>query len=141
MLFVITMQYPLGIPPSLRTQIDYVFILRENIVNNRKRIFDNYAGMFTSFDVFCQVMDQCTENFECIVINNNAKSNRFEDQVFWYKAEIHPPFQLGANEFWALSQQNEAMAAADDEEDEMVDVSQLRKKAGGPRVAVKKSSW
>lgn len=142
MLFVITMQYPLGIPPSLRTQIDYVFILRENIVNNRRRIYDNYAGMFPSFDVFCQVMDQCTENFECIVINNNAKSNRFEDQVFWYKAEIHAPFQLGASEFWALSQQNEAMmAAAEDGDDDMVDVSQLRKKAGGPRIAVKKATW
>ena len=45
-LFIITMQYPLGIPPNLRTNIDYVFILRENIVSNRKRIYDNYAGMF-----------------------------------------------------------------------------------------------
>ena len=32
--------------PNLRTNIDYVFILRENIVSNRKRIYDNYAGMF-----------------------------------------------------------------------------------------------
>ena len=29
-MLVITMQYPLGIPPTLRTNIDYVFILREN---------------------------------------------------------------------------------------------------------------
>jgi hypothetical protein len=63
-----------------------VFILRENIVSNRKRIYDSYAGMFPSFEVFCQVMDQCTENFECLVIHNNAKSNKLEDQVFWYKA-------------------------------------------------------
>ena len=28
-MLVITMQYPLGIPPNLRTNIDYVFILRE----------------------------------------------------------------------------------------------------------------
>ena len=141
MLFVITMQFPLGIPPSLRTQIDYVFILRENIVNNRKRIYDNYAGMFPTFDIFCQVMDQCTENFECLVIHNNAKSNRFEDQVFWYKADVHPPFQLGASEFWALSKQNEAMVASANSDDEMVDASQLRKKSGGPRITIKKTSW
>ena len=30
MFFIITMQYALGIPPNLRTNIDYVFILREN---------------------------------------------------------------------------------------------------------------
>ena len=60
------MQYALGIPPNLRTNIDYIFILRENIVQNRKRLYDSYAGMFPSFDIFCQVMDQCTENDECL---------------------------------------------------------------------------
>ena len=45
-MLVITMQYPLGIPPTLRTNIDYVFILRENYIANRKRIYENYAGMF-----------------------------------------------------------------------------------------------
>jgi hypothetical protein len=143
LMFVITMQYPLGIPPSLRTQIDYVFILRENIVNNRKRIYDNYAGMFPSFDVFCQVMDQCTENYECLVIHNNSKSNRFEDQVFWYKAEIHPEFKIGADEFWTLSKQNDAMmAASNDDEVNLIDVAQLRKPSSGPRISVKKAkAW
>ena len=70
-MLVITMQYPLGIPPTLRTNIDYVFILRENYIANRKRIYDNYAGMFPTFESFCQVMDQCTENYECLVINTN----------------------------------------------------------------------
>ena len=31
-------------------------------------------------------MDQCTENYECLVVCNNAKSNKLEDQIFWYKA-------------------------------------------------------
>ena len=81
-MFIITMQYALGIPPSLRTNIDYVFILRENYVSNRKRLYEQFAGMFPSFDMFCQVMDSCTENYECLVINNNAKSNTLEEQIF-----------------------------------------------------------
>ena len=105
-LFIITMQYPLGIPPNLRTNIDYVFILRENVVANRKRIYDCYAGMFPSFEVFCQVMDQCTENYECLVIHNNAKSNKIEDQVFWYKAESHDDFKMGADVFWRYHNEN-----------------------------------
>jgi len=105
-LFIITMQYALGIPPNLRTNVDYVFILRENFVNNRKRLYDHYAGMFPTFEMFCQVMDQCTENFECIVINNNAKSNKLEDQVFWYKASEHDDFKLGAQEYWDYAAQN-----------------------------------
>jgi hypothetical protein len=105
-LFIITMQYALGIPPNLRTNVDFVFILRENFINNRKRLYDHYAGMFPSFEMFCQVMDQCTENFECLVINNNAKSNKLEDQVFWYKAPAHDDFKLGGAEYWDWAQQN-----------------------------------
>jgi hypothetical protein len=105
-LFIITMQYALGIPPNLRTNIDYVFILRENYVSNRKRLYDHYAGMFPSFEMFCQVMDQCTEDFECLVINNNAKSNKLEDQVFWYKAPAHDDFKLGGAEYWDWANQN-----------------------------------
>ena len=82
-MLVITMQFPLGIPPLLRTNIDYVFILRENIIGNRKRIYEHYAGMFPTFEAFCQVMDQCTENYECLVVNNNSKSNKLQEQVFW----------------------------------------------------------
>ena len=99
-LFMITMQYALGIPPNLRTNIDYIFILRENYVSNRKRLYEHYAGMFPNFEMFCQVMDQCTENYECLVIHNNAKSNKLTDQVFWYKAEPHDHVRLGSQEFW-----------------------------------------
>ena len=105
-MFMITMQFALGIPPNLRTNIDYVFILRENIISNRKRIYDHYAGMFSTFDEFCQVMDACTENYECLVINNNAKSNKIEDQVFWYKADSHADFRIGAPEFWEMHNRN-----------------------------------
>ena len=133
-MLVITMQYPLGIPPNLRTNIDYTFILREPYINNRKRIYENYAGMFPTFESFCQVMDQCTENFECLVIANNAKSNKLDDQIFWYKASPHREFKLGSKEFWELSTD----LNSDDDEDEMFDPKSVRK---GPRINVKKNKW
>ncbi len=98
-MLVITMQYPLGIPPTLRTNVDYVFILRENYITNRKRIWENYASMFPTFDSFCAVMDQCTENYECLVIDNNTKSNKLSDQIFWYRAAEHGEFRMGARQF------------------------------------------
>ena len=129
----ITMQYPLGVPPNLRTNIDYTFILREPYITNRKRIYENYAGMFPTFESFCQVMDQCTENYECLVISNNARSNKLEDQIFWYKAEPHSEFKLGSKEFWALSQD-----ITSDDEDEAYDPTAVKK---GPKINVKKSKW
>jgi len=133
-MLVITMQYPLGIPPMLRTNIDYVFILRENYIANRRRIYENYAGMFPTFESFCQVMDQCTENFECLVINNNSKSNKLFDQVFWYKADNHGDFKLGSKEFWELSK-----GMNSDDEDEIYDPSNVKKRGGGPKINVKKT--
>ncbi len=104
--FLITMQYPLGIQPALRTNVDYVFILREPYQSNRKRIYENYGAAFPSFEFFCQVMDQCTQNYECLVICNNTQSNKLEDAVYWYKAEMHGDFRLGAPEFWRMSSEH-----------------------------------
>jgi len=134
-MLVITMQYPLGIPPTLRTNIDYVFILRENYIANRRRIYDNYAGMFPTFESFCQVMDQCTENYECLVINNNSKSNKLHDQVFWYKAENHGDFRLGSKEFWELSK-----SLKEDDDEEQYDPNKSKKRGAGPKISVKKAN-
>jgi hypothetical protein len=135
-MLIITMQYPLGIPPNLRTNIDYVFILREPYIANRKRIWENYAGMFPTFESFCQVMDQCTENFECLVINNNSKSNKLHDQIFWYKAEHHSDFKLGSKEFWELSKD----LNSDDEDAAAYDPNSAKKRGQGPKISVKKTS-
>lgn len=134
-MLIITMQYPLGIPPNLRTNIDYVFILRENYIANRKRIYDNYAGMFPTFESFCQVMDQCTENYECLVINNNSKSNKLKDQVFWYKADSHNDFRLGSKEFWELSKGYNS-----DDDGEKYDPDAVKKRGAGQKISVKKAN-
>ena len=134
-MLVITMQYPLGIPPTLRTNIDYVFILRENYIANRKRIYENYAGMFPTFEAFCQVMDQCTENYECLVINNNSKSNKLNDQVFYYKADQHNDFRLGSKEFWELSK-----GMPEEDQEEQYDPNKSKKRGAGPRISVKKTA-
>jgi len=135
-MLVISMQYPLGIPPLLRTNIDFVFILRENILNNRKRIWENYASMFPTLESFCSVMDQTTENYECLVINNNAKSNNIQDQIFWYKADSRPDYKLGAKQFWEMS----ANMADESDEDEF-DPNAGKKKKNGGNIVVKKTKW
>lgn len=135
LMFLITMQYPLGIPPNLRTNVDFVFILRENYIKNRKIIYENYAGMFPTFEMFCQCMDACTENYECLVIQANAASNKIQDLVFWYKAVDHEPFKIGAKEFWDAH--NAHYTEEDGEIDDNFDPQSLRKKRG-PRVNIQK---
>jgi hypothetical protein len=134
--FLITMQYPLGIQPALRTNVDFVFILREPYLNNRKRIFDNYAAAFPSFEFFCQIMDQCTQNYECIVIDNTSLSAKLEDCVFWYKADTHPDFRIGAAQFW----QHSAQYTQDREQDEINQYDpNASRRLKGPPVNVRKT--
>lgn len=87
-LSIITMQLPLALPPDLRVNIDYVFLFSHNDISIRKRLYEHYAGLFPSFEVFEQTFDKYTENHGCLVINNRVQSNNIEDIVFWYKAPL-----------------------------------------------------
>ena len=136
-MFLLTLQYPLGVPPILRLQTDYIFIFRENSTSNRRRIYEHYAGMFPDFQTFCSVLDQCTENYECLVIKVNASSNKLEDQVFWFKAEITGDFRVGSKEFWAIH--NDRFDEPDEDE-EYFDINKLyNKNKKSARVHVKKT--
>ena len=74
------------------------------------------------------------ENYECLVVSNNAKSNKLEDQIFWYKASPHRDFKLGSKEFWEMSKNLDS----DDEDEPNFDPKGQRK---GPLINVKKSKW
>jgi len=122
-LFVLTMQYAQGIPPELRSNIDYVFIFNEPSIANRKRIYDAYCGVIPSFEHFCNILDACTQNHECLVIKASGNSSDIREQVFWYKAEPHTDFQVGHPKFWKYhkSNYNEKYEEEDDKNKEEFD--------------------
>ncbi len=98
--FLLTTQYCMDLPPGLRSNIDYVFVLRENVIQNREKLWKSFFGVFPTFNMFQQVMDACTENYECLVIDNTSKSNKLNECVYYYKAAIRPPFRIGSSAMW-----------------------------------------
>jgi len=104
--FMLTLQYCMDLPPSLRGQIDYIFILRENIIQNREKLYKHFFGIFPTFDSFNEVLTQCTENYECLVLNNRSTSNKIEDVVFWYKAKMGRKFKMGSPALWEHHKRN-----------------------------------
>lgn len=139
---LITMQFPLGIPPVMRGNIDYIFIMRENNISNRKRIYDHYAGMIPSYAIFEQIMDQCTEDYHMLVISKKSQSNKLEDQLFWFKAEARPNYKLCSQEFWnmqAMDQERKRLGFGnDDGDEEAYSPSSVTKKKNAPKINVKK---
>jgi hypothetical protein len=104
MMFILALQYAMDIRPVIRTNIDYVFIFREPNEKIRKAIFENYAGIIGSYQDFCDVMDQLTEDYTALVIDNTKQSNNLSDCVFYYKARMHAnSFKFGCPEYqqWA----------------------------------------
>jgi hypothetical protein len=140
---LITMQHGLGLPPDLRSNIDYVFIFRNNIVKEREKIYNHYAGMFPTFDVFNQVMNQCTENFECLVIDNKVQSNNINDIVFWYKAQ-DSNYKMCSPDLWemqSLQDQRDLMGLMNEEEEdnEDFDPGVFMKKKNSKLIKVRKN--
>jgi energy-coupling factor transporter ATP-binding protein EcfA2 len=96
-------QYMMDMPAALRSQVDYVFALKENIISSREKLWKFFFGMFQDFNDFNKVMNECTQNFECIVLDNTTRSNDPSDSIYWYRASpTIPPFQLGQRVFWSL---------------------------------------
>jgi hypothetical protein len=138
--FMLTMQYCLGITPNLRTNVDYIFICKEPKLGNQRRLYEHYAGMFPCFEMFRVVLNKCTKDHGCLVIDNSSNSDRLEDQVFWYRSDIDKPdwdtFKLCYPIFW---KNNEVFLAGKDnkKDNTSTDFTQLALKKNQVNFSVK----
>lgn len=87
LMYIMTTQDCMALPPDLRGNIDYVFILRETRNNILLKIWNNYASAVPNFEMFKHLMGVFTENYGILVVDNKAQGNHITDQIFWYKAE------------------------------------------------------
>lgn len=104
--FATTSQYVADAGPEIRSNCDYVFVLRENIQQNRERLWKMFFGVFPTLQAFNEAMNACTEDYGCLVLDNTSKSNRIEDCVFWYKAKVRDNFRMGSPLLWHFHSKN-----------------------------------
>jgi len=97
-------QYLMDVAPDLRTNIDYVFVLKENIIINRDKLYKQYFGMFDSPKTFYAAMDALTSGHSAMVLDNKTTSTNVEDCVFYFESAAKvPPFRLCSDVYWGLS--------------------------------------
>ena len=104
-LHLLSMQYCMDVKPWLRTCIDYTFILREPTFKTRKKLYENFASSIDTFQDFCSLMDQITDDHTALVIDNRVQSNNYEECIFYYKASTHEDFKFGSPEYWKYNQE------------------------------------
>ena len=96
----VTTQYSRSVPTEIRSQFDYIFCCLEKFVQNRKRLYEDYFGVFPNFHSFNEVMMACTDNFGCIVMNNQSRSCKIQDSVFYYRAKDRGSYKFGSRAYW-----------------------------------------
>lgn len=101
-------QYMMEVDVSLRTNIDYLFTMRENILINRQKLYKYFFGQFAKFDDFDKVMTLCTQNYRALALDGTVSSTVPTDSVLWYKAAMEiPQFRLCKSVFWGMSKRYE----------------------------------
>ena len=62
--------------------------------------------MFPTFASFDEVMKQCTQDREAMVIDQGCLSYNISDSVYFYKATPDLEYKVGAQEYWDFSDRN-----------------------------------
>ena len=130
----------MDVPPDLRANVDYVVVLRDNIRSNRERIYKYFAGMFPTFAAFDEVMQQCTQDHEAMVLDLGCLSYKLSDSVFFYKATPGLRYRLCAPEYWEFSkkqvmhkEERDEDCSSDEDEARVKPKEQIRVKKRYPK--------
>ena len=98
--YIINSDYPILLTPMLRSYVDLVFIEGTNNINYKKDIYDRYANIFSSFETFCNTLEECSRDNGYLVIHRSSLSIKLEDMIFYYNAVDHGDFKVGCDDYW-----------------------------------------
>ena len=116
-LLIMAIQYCKSVPPALRMNADYVFVMKEKSIKERKKLNEEWFGMCTSKE-FNRIMDVCTDDYGCLVLDNTVSSNKIEDQVFFYKAKFPAKkYKVGTKALWDFHNKTYNSDSSEDDEE------------------------
>lgn len=73
--------------PFYRENIDYVFIFYDDDEKTRRRLWEHYGGNIPSFEKFDIILKSMRYDHTCLVIDRRSMNPKWEDHVYWYKAD------------------------------------------------------
>lgn len=94
LLSIMTIQDPIQLTPCIRDNTDFTFIFKCDNESTRKTLFKKYLDIFKSQELFDDIFDSATKDFNCLVIDTVSLSDKIEDRVFYYKAKDHQNFTM-----------------------------------------------
>ncbi len=98
-LLMVGSQYAIDMPPDVRKSVSYVAIFREPEEIERKKLYNNFGGLAGSYENFCDLMDQLTGDFTCLIFKKRTQSNNMEENIFYYKTRKLKNWKFGCKEY------------------------------------------
>lgn len=88
---IIEMQHSYSLGPELRTNFDYVFLAREDYINNQKKNFEYYLGLYPSYASYKKVNDSLKQ-YNFLMIKNFSSAQLVKERVSKIITKLSMPF-------------------------------------------------
>ena len=132
---IVAAQWLYDVPPAMRDNIDYVFVMRNVNSQTRFKMWKSFFGVVPTFQEFNAIMDKYTRDHRCIVLCAKPQADTgdpISDHVFWYKASTaHAGLRVCARETWQMHDlQYDPDYESGSEDDDAPAAPKSRKKQG-----------
>ena len=115
------LQYAKDIRPAMRSQVDYLYIMREKSLEMQKKLWDCFAGgLFADRTQFRDILDACTADYRCLILQTCEldTSLPFSGAVSYHRAKFNRrKFTIGCDQMWVLHTRTFNEHYASDEEE------------------------
>lgn len=105
---LIMAQWMMDMPINKRQLTDYLLVCAEDSPPALRRLYDNFfSNYIPSYQAFCDIIEQVTDDYGLLVLDRTRKSKKIEDHIFWWKCQLHEPysFRIGCDEWWQYSKE------------------------------------
>ena len=98
---IIATQYLKALTPDIRANFDYFFIFNTNNIEDIKKIYETCGGMFGTQQTFIKIINECTKNYNILVIRNTGNpGSELSDNFGIFRAKLNlGPFMFGSDKF------------------------------------------
>ena len=108
LLYILELTFIDQINNILVNNIDYIFILREDLQLNRRKIYNKFYNFLNiEFTIFSKLLDDYTHSYNFLILYLKSKSIYIQDKLFWYKSSIiDDKYKICSIDAWNYNNQN-----------------------------------
>lgn len=98
-LLMVGSQYAIDMPPDIRKSVSYVAMFFEPEEIERKKLYTNFGGLAGSYENFCDLMNQVTGDYTCLIFKKRTQSHSMEENISWFRTKQLDPWKFGCKEY------------------------------------------